>query len=236
MDFESHSFGVKIAETDISVELIETMGEFSKYQFILSDKMSSSYNANTTYGIDILKLTTQENIEFFGWKLISLSFPGNWYGQWGVCELEDLYGMRNEIVATKQTWYHENRRELIEQSLDGAKKFAESNYSVDYFQLVDTVDLIVDRQKTTMFGVPSISIAGKHILLLPKANKICLKGFDKLITSTKQYIDNYKKVISSLSDKKDERSLLLIDKLKKHFSDILKKYYPFEIEDLSESK
>ncbi|WP_299095146.1 hypothetical protein [uncultured Bacteroides sp.] len=233
MDFESHSFGVNVTETEISVELIKSLGELPKYQFVLSDKICSSYNANITYGIDILKLTTQEHIEFFGWKLISLSFPGNWYGQWGVCELEDLHGIRNKFTLTKQGCYYNQHLKMIRESIANTKEFAENNYSVDYNKLIKTKFLLNTAYKTTMWGVPSIETNYKEMVsVMPTGNKIPLKGFDKLIISTKQYIDDYKKVIASLSDKKDERCLLLTNKLKEHFSDILKKYYPFEIENL----
>lgn len=218
MDFESHTFGVKIAETNISLELIESLDELSKYQFMLSDKISYSYNANTTYKIDIQQLTTQEYIEFFGWKLISLSFPGNWYGQWGVWELEDLNGKRKSVHTTKQAWYCKNSKIMIKESIEKAKEFAENNYSVDYHNFLSDTSLKA------------------NLPFLPESNKISLDTFACLISLTKQYIEDYKKVISSLSDKKDERCLLLTDKLKKHFSDILKEYYPFEIKDLCESK
>ena len=99
-------------------------------------KLLSAYNGNNKYSIDICQLREQEYIEFYGWKFISLSFPGNWYGETGVWELEDMYGERISISLTKQNRYATNRLQMIREATEGAKKFAENNLSVEYYNLV----------------------------------------------------------------------------------------------------
>lgn len=235
MDFESHTLGVKIEEGNISVELIESLKELSKYQFILSDKISHSYNGNTTYGIDIKQLTTQKCIEFFGWKLISLSFPGNWYGEVGLCVLEDLYGKQKRISSTIRAKYHIHYKSMIEESIETVRKFAEKNYSVDYSEIIEKESLLDIRKREDFFGVPIIVSYVADVLLLPVGNKISLKGFTKLISSTKQYIEDCQKVLSTISDKKDDRSILFVKSLKEHSTNVMKEYYSFEIEELSNS-
>lgn len=233
MDFESHTFGVKIINGNITVELIESLGEVPKYQFMLSDKIINSYNGNTTYGIDIQQLTTQNHIEFYGWKLISLSFPGNWYGQCGLCQMEDLYGKQKSFLTTNQEWYHIKYKSMIEESIVRAKEFAEKNYSVDYNEIIETKSLFKISTKTSMFGMPAISVNASKLSLLPTGNKISMQGFTELISSTKQYIEDYQKVLATISDKRDERSISLINILKEHSKDIIKEYYSFEIKELS---
>lgn len=218
MNFESHTFGVKIAETNISLELIESLDELSKYQFMLSDKISYSYNGNTTYKIDIQQLTTKEHIEFFGWKLISLSFPGNWYGQWGVWELEDLNGKRKSVHTTKQAWYFKNSKIMIKESIEKAKEFAESNYSVDYHDFLSNIS------------------SKANLPFLPESNKISLDKFAHLISSSKQYIDDYQKILSAISKKEDKRNILFIKTLMESLKNLMKSYYPFEIEDFLDKK
>lgn len=216
MDFESHSFGVKVTDTTISVEIIESLAELSKYQFLLSDKIADSYNGNMTYGINIQQLTKQEHIEFFGWKVISFSFPGNWFGQWGVCVLEDLYGKQKTITTTNQAWYIKNYKAMLKESIEKAKEFAEGNYSVDYSNFY--------------------SYTGTDFPFPPKDNQISFRDFSRLIPSTKKYIEDYQKILSTISDKKDERSILFLNTLNESFANLMKKYYPFEIKDFSQKK
>lgn len=213
MDFESHSFGVKVTATNISVEIIESLAELSKYQFILSDRIADTYNGNIAYGINIQQLTTQEHIEFFGWKIISLGFPGNWYGQWGVCVLEDLFGKQKTIPTTKQALYILNYKVMIKESIETAKEFAEKNYSVDYSNFH--------------------SYTGADFPLPPTDNKISFSDFSRLIPSTKKYIEDYQKILSTISGNKDERSILFINTLNESFVNLMKKYYQFEIEDFT---
>lgn len=236
MDFESHTFGVKIVDDTITINLIDSLADLVKYQFVLSDKITYSYNGNTSYGINIQQLTTKEHIEFFGWKLIHLSFEGNWRGQVGVWELEDLYGKRKKISASAQARYSENSEAMIKESIEKAKEFAKNNYSVEYNEIIENESLLSIVHATTQFGVPSKEINGKDMLLLPKGNKISLKGFTKLISSTKQYLEDYQKILSTLTKNKDQRNALFINTLNESFINQIKKYYPYEIQDLSDKK
>lgn len=215
MEFKSHTFGVKIAENNISVELLESLEELSKYQFLLSDKITNNYNGNTTYGINIQQLTTKEYIEFFGWKLIYLSFQGNWFGQTGYWELEDLNGKRKSISVTNHQWYHQNSKEMIKESIINAKLFAENNYSVDYTNFLSDME--------------------RNSPLLPTNNKLSLKDFTRLISMTKEYIENYQKISANISNKNELRNISLIDKLNKSLTNYIKKYYQYEIEMKSEN-
>lgn len=236
MDFESHTFGVKIVDDTITINLIDSLADLVKYQFVLSDKITYSYNGNTSYGINIQQLTTKEHIEFFGWKLIHLSFEGNWYGQVGIWELEDLYGKRIKIPASTQAWYYKDAESMIKESIEKAKEFAKKNYSVDYNEIIEKKSLLITEQATTYFGVPAKTFNGKDLFLLPIDNKISLKGFIKLISSTKQYLDDYQKILSTLTKNKDQRNALFINTLNESFINQIKKYYPYEIQNLSDKK
>ncbi|WP_298072873.1 hypothetical protein [uncultured Bacteroides sp.] len=219
MEFKPHFFGVQIIENNISVDLIapeELLKELPKYQFLLSDKIINDYNGNISYGINIQQLTSKEYIEFFGWKLISLKFLGNWYGQTGYWDLEDLNGIRKSISTTKHNWYHQNSKDMILESIISAKSFAQSNYSVAYTNFLDSVE--------------------KHSPSPSTNEKISLEKFISLISDTKKFIEDYQNVLATISDKNESRDISLIDELNKLLTNHIKMHYHYEIEMEADSK
>lgn len=226
MNFEKCTFGVKVTENEILVETTNESLDNSRYDFLYSDRLSNSYNGNSTYSIDIEALKESEYIEFYGWKLIRLYFPGNWYGEYGTWEFEDMYGERIEKRVTRQNRYINSRQQMIKDAIAGAKKFAADNLSVEYHNIINTTSIYV--RKENFVQIPDFVISVRMPLegLQYKLNDI------QVVTT--RFLEGYENVMNELSERYDERSCILKDKLMKKAVDLLNKYNSFDFECLSE--
>ena len=217
-------FGVKILNDEIVVEDFGFSSVKNEFQFEFSDKLSFTYNGNDEYSIDITPLREQENIVFYDWKLISLRFPGNWYGQCGRWVMEDSCGERMEFVTTRQSFYIRNQKQMIKESLERAKKIANENLSVEYHKIISKK--IVNVINGSFYGIPQTIVSFEECT--------SQKRFDNLRVLTGEFLQKYEKIMECLVDRNDERSCFLKDKLKEKAVELLREYNSFKIKLIDE--
>ena len=137
------SNGVKIQGNIIAMEQCDLFANLSKYDMILQDRVTDSYNSNYCYRCDIKMVdSSKEFFEINGWKLNYISFGGNWYGQWGVCNIEDRYGKKYKIDGCSQQWYYQHFISMLTTCLYNFMSFAKTNICVDYIKLSETISNI----------------------------------------------------------------------------------------------
>lgn len=242
-DFKSQTFGVKIQKTEVVVDSIASdfSEESSNYDFIISDMFISSRNGNDRYGTTIKWVTPQEDILFYGWKLISLSFPGNWYGQVGQWTMEDLFGERIVMSTTRQMGYSDNNnaRRMIKESIEGAIRFAEEYHSVAYYEMITDEDATLLKSSRQESNFNGIITRGGYIRggeFIYDRNTVRLRTFKELILATVEYIEKYEKVCKALSLGNDERTLKFMHNINRAFRKRIKENYSFGIVGLSDDE
>ena len=140
---DTHILGVKIQGNIIAMEQCDLFANLSKYDMILQDRVTDSYNSNYCYRCDIKIVdSSKEFFEINGWKLNYISFGGNWYGQWGVCNIEDRYGKKYKIDGCSQQWYYQHFISMLTTCLYNFMSFAKTNICVDYIKLSETISNI----------------------------------------------------------------------------------------------
>lgn len=136
--YQERIFGVKLFESFVAVEETTLFEDITKYDFLLKDMMTSDYNGNYSYRVDVMGEIGKEAI-INGWKLESISLPGNWYGQNSYfCvtdKLGDSYRPKNPIM--KELWYDKQPVNIIRETLLAAMKFCQTHYSVKYSHVTE---------------------------------------------------------------------------------------------------
>ena len=79
-NYKGKVFGIKRIGGFFAVEEANLFGDLSKYDFIMKDRLTYSYNGNHNYCAEVMKEACDEPV-FNGWKIDNLYFYGNWYGQ-----------------------------------------------------------------------------------------------------------------------------------------------------------
>lgn len=199
-------WAIKHNELGFYLKEIISPDDVQDSKFIICNELSSEYNGNVSYSMDIKPLTEQKYMDFNGWKLIELRFPGCWFGQTGYCTLEDPYGVRGEFAVTRQASYKTNKMNMLKMALNRAQEIVDENFSMGYFNF-----------------------------LKKYRSSIKLSNIEKvkdLLTTTKSYIEEYNdlkvKILTSNNDKK----LLYFQKVEDSFIKNLSDYYSFEIEEV----
>ena len=238
-DFNYPAYGIRIISSNISIEPIHHSTNLSKFHFLISKDKSRNYNGNETTYMNIIPLADKEFIEFSNWKLIQIWFPGNWYGQWGACEMEDVYGERTSIaLGTGQYWFKENSKLLLEKSLNSIDAFAKENPFVLYYDFFEyNNDPYFPWLKDWSFNSPSkrMPILIDELGNKPSDGKITLKGLDILTKWTNDYIKRYYDILEKLEEHKDDRFDCFRERLDRTFSEVIDKYFHLEIKDFIKS-
>lgn len=181
MAFKGNVLGIKIQNYFIAMEPVDQFGDLSKYDFIYSDYISENYNGNVSYASRLNSQKTNQNfIEINGWKLLSITFPGNWYGQWGICAIEDRFGKSTTVSVANQSDYKTNYMYMIRVSLERILQFTAENPCVDYLEVVNQCI-----QKPT--------------------SKIKIEDLRNLVSSIEDYISKYQELIKKFTE--EEKSL-----------------------------
>lgn len=174
MNFQEHTLGVKIIGSYVAIEKANPFEDMSKYDFIYTDFLSSDWNGNYCYGSNIRVLNNQDYILINGWKLISLSFPGDWFGNTAHCELEDRFGNTIVIDGVGKAVYDSSYMHMVREALTKAFEFTKSTPCVEYKEILDGIEL--------------------------KREKLTIDDFHKLIEDVDNYISKYKKLKESFSE------------------------------------
>lgn len=144
MTFTEHTLGVKIQNNFVTLESCNTFGDLRIYDFIYTDFVSSNWNGNICYGSKITNISTGKDFYVInGWKLINLSFPGDWFGNYTRIELEDKFGERTTIGApVGKAIYADSFKHLIREGLLEAVRFTKENPCVEYKEIIDGLNPI----------------------------------------------------------------------------------------------
>lgn len=180
-------------------------------KFMIYNELSRDYNANVSYSMDIRPLTDQQYLEFNGWKLIEIKFPGDWFGQTGVITLEDTFGERQDFPVTRHARYKDNRANMLKMALDGAKRTAEENFSVEYWKFLNK---------------NSRAWSSYHY----QYGKCDIDKLKQLTLCTQEYIEEYMSLKSKIVGSEDKRIPYFLNKAEEVFVDTLKEYYSFDID------
>lgn len=202
MDFTEHTLGVKIQNNFVAIETCNPFGDLSKYDFIYTDFVSSNWNGNTCYGSKIKNLTNGQNYYLInGWKLLNLSFPGDWFGNNTRLELEDRFGKKITLyTSVDKAIYPNSFKHLIREGLLEAEKFTKENPCVDFKEIFDG--------------------------LKPVHGSMGIDDFHKLVEAVDTYIMKY----HELRDKLTNEELSEVgDKLKKTVSENISKLFGLSI-------
>ena len=127
-NYKGKVFGIKRMEGFFAVEEANLFGDLSKYDFIMKDKLTYSYNGNHNYCVEIMKEACEEPI-FNGWKIENLYFYGNWYGQAPAFNLIKDNGeeYHSDQFTNERIWYDKQPEVMIRETLLKVLKFTEQN-------------------------------------------------------------------------------------------------------------
>ena len=196
------NYGVKRIKDYFAVEEVDISGDISKYDFLLKDRCSNSYNGNVSYVAFVMTELGSEPV-FNGWRVKRLEFPGGWYGNGGRFVLIDRYGKEytDKAVCGSQ-WYDQSQNEFISDCLVDAVKFTKSNHSVKYIDFLKG------------FDGPSSNMS--------------LDSFHYFINKVDKYIEDFKEIKDALIN--DNASDEMIQRLDESFHSQIKKCFSFDIE------
>jgi len=201
MDFQEHTLGVKILDNYVAIERADPFGDLSKYDFLYTDFLSSNWNGNYCYGSNIEVLNNQGAFFINGWKLIGLSFPGDWFGNNAYCKLEDKFGKTISVQGGSKAVYANSYMHMVRDVLTKAVEFTRTTPNVEFKEILDGIE--------------------------PKRGKITLDEFHKLIEDVDNYIAKYKRMKENFTE---EESASLENRLKKAVTSNISKLFSLEIE------
>ncbi|MBD5353634.1 MAG: hypothetical protein HDR85_01815 [Bacteroides sp.] len=202
MGFTEHILGVKILDNFIAIEICDTFGDLNKYDFIYTDYLSSNYNGNTSYSSKIRDIKNGQDYYIInGWKLLSINFPGNWFGNFTYVHLEDRFGRGTSVQApVNQAIYPDSFKHLIREGLLEALRFTKDTPCVEYEEIIQG--------------------------LKPVSGSMNIEQFHKLVESVDTYITKYRELRSKLTN---EELSSVDDKLKVAVSENISKLFGLSI-------
>jgi hypothetical protein len=170
-----------VEETVKGLKEITSPNDVQDSKFIICNELSSNYNGNVSYSMDIKPLTEEKYMNFNGWKLIELKFPGCWFGQTGYSVLEDPYGVRGKFEVTRQASYKDNKMNMLKMALNRTQEFVDENFSIEYYDFIK-----------------------KYRSVLSLSN---IERVKDLLHATQKYIEEYSglksRILQSTNEKKD---------------------------------
>ncbi len=143
IDYRPKVFGIKLQKNFFAVEEANLFDDISKYDFLLKDSLTESYNGNTSYRADVMVETGKRAI-INGWELTTLLFPGCWSGQNVRFVLVDALGCEYkspEPVLKKWIWYNLQPVVVIREALQAVLDFTNENLSVKYNHIISGIDV-----------------------------------------------------------------------------------------------
>ena len=199
--YKGKKFGVKRIKNYFAVEETDVLGDISKYDFVLKDRCTDSYNGNVSYAASVMTELCDEPI-YNGWRIKRLNFPGCWWGQEGTFTLIDKYGKEcNSLAFGCRKWYTHMQEEFISECLIEALKFAQNNHSVMYVNIIKG------------FSIPCW--------------KVSINEYHDPINKINEYINDYRELRTLLDDENASNELL--QPLDDAFHSQIKKCFPFDI-------
>ena len=197
---------IKHNELGFYLKEILSTNDVQDSNFIICNELSSNYNGNVSYTMDIKPLTEQKYMDFNGWKLIELKFPGCWFGQTGYCTIEDPYGKRTDFAVTRQASYKDNRINMLKMALNRTQEIVDENFSIDYFDFINKY---------------------RSILSLSNIDRV-----KNLLLTTQKYIEEYCMLKSRILESNNEKRYYYYQKIEESFMKNLKELYSFEIDKI----
>lgn len=197
---------IKHNELGFYLKEILSTNDVQDSKFIICNELSSNYNGNVSYTMDIKPLTEQKYMDFNGWKLINLRFPGCWFGQTGYCTLEDPYGKRGDFAVTRQASYKDNRNNMLKMALNRTQEIVDENFSLDYFDFINKYR-----------SVSSLSNIGR---------------VKDLLLTTQKYIEEYSILRSRILESSSEKKNTYCKNIEESFIKKLKEFYSFDVDKI----
>ena len=121
-NYKGKVFGIKRIGGFFAVEEADLFGDLSKYDFIMKDRLTYSYNGNHNYCAEIMKEACAEPI-FNGWKIDNLYFYGNNL----INENGEEY--HSPQFTQERNWYDKQPEVMIRETLLKVLKFTEQNHT-----------------------------------------------------------------------------------------------------------
>ena len=125
-NYKGKIFGIKRIGGFFAVEEANLFGDLSKYDFIMKDRLTYSYNGNHNYCVEVMKEACDEPL-FNGWKIENLYFYGNWYGQAPAFNLINENGeeYHSDQFSQERNWYDKQPEVMIRETLLKVLNFTE---------------------------------------------------------------------------------------------------------------
>ena len=197
---------IKHNELGFYLKEILSTNDVQDSKFIICNELSSNYNGNVSYTMDIKPLTEQKYMDFSGWKLINLRFPGCWFGQTGYCTLEDAYGKRGDFAVTRQASYKDNRSNMLKMALNRIQEIVDENFSMEYYDFINRCR-----------SVPSLSNVGR---------------VKDLLQTTQKYIEEYNMLRLRILESTNEKKNFYCKNVDESFIKNLKDFYSFDVDKI----
>ena len=145
-------------------------------------------------------------MNFNGWKLIELKFPGCWFGQTGYSVLEDPYGVRGKFEVTRQASYKDNKMNMLKMALNRTQEFVDENFSIEYYDFIK-----------------------KYCSILSLSN---IERVKDLLQTTQKYIEEYSNLKSRILESTNEKKDSYLKNIEESFIKNLTDFYSFDIDNI----
>ena len=199
-------WAIKHNELGFYLKEITSPNDVQDSKFIICNELSSNYNGNVSYSMDIKPLTEEKYMKFNGWKLIELKFPGCWFGQTGYSVLEDPYGVRGKFEVTRQASYKDNKMNMLKMALNRTQEFVDENFSIEYYDFI--------KKYRSVLGLSNI------------------ERFKDLLQTTQKYIEEYSNLKSIILESTNEKKDSYLKNIEESFIKNLTDFYSFDIDNI----
>lgn len=199
-------WAIKHNELGFYLKEITSPNDVQDSKFIICNELSSNYNGNVSYSMDIKPLTEEKYMNFNGWKLIELKFPGCWFGQTGYSVLEDPYGVRGKFEVTRQASYKDNKMNMLKMALNRTQEFVDENFSIEYYDFIK-----------------------KYRSVLSLSN---IERVKDLLQTTQKYIEEYSNLKSRILESTNEKKDSYLKNIEESFIKNLTDFYSFDIDNI----
>lgn len=199
-------WAIKHNELGFYLKEITSLNDVQDSKFIICNELSSNYNGNVSYSMDIKPLTEEKYMNFNGWKLIELKFPGCWFGQTGYSVLEDPYGVRGKFEVTRQASYKDNKMNMLKMALNRTQEFVDENFSIEYYDFIK-----------------------KYRSVLSLSN---IERVKDLLQTTQKYIEEYSNLKSRILESTNEKKDSYLKNIEESFIKNLTDFYSFDIDNI----
>ena len=199
-------WAIKHNELGFYLKEITSPNDVQDSKFIICNELSRNYNGNVSYSMDIKPLTEQKYMDFNGWKLIELDFPGCWFGQTGYAILEDPYDVRRKFEVTRQASFKDNKMNMLKMALNRIQEIVDENFSIEYYDFIKKY-----RSVSSLSNIERVK---------------------DLLQTTQKYIEEYSNLKSRILESTNEKKDSYLKDIEESFIKNLKDFYSFDIDNI----